>query len=97
MEYQFPKLKTYTRMSRQQLGQAYANLEQHFGRREHLPAPFYIRPDLQNDHQRAATHMDFLQDRIANYVQRLAELRANVARAEASRQGQAARAQYRQF
>ena len=97
MEFPFPKLATYNHMSRGQLGQAYANIEQQFGRREHLPAPLFNQPWTQNEHQRAAQHMDILQDRIANYEQRLAEWRANVARAEASRQGQAARAQYRQF
>ena len=84
MEYQFPKLKTYTRMSRGQLGQAYANLEQHFGMREHLPAPFDNQPYLNNDHQHAAMHMDMLQHQMANY----AELRADqLAREEAARGG----------
>ena len=78
MEYPFPLLATYNHMSRGQLGQEYANIEQQFGRREHLPAPFYNRPDAQNDHQRAAMHMDFLQERIANHAQYQAEWRANV-------------------
>ena len=75
MEYQFPKIQTYTRMSRGQLGQAYANLEQHFGPRAYLPAPFDRRPYLNNEHQHAASHMDILQYRIENYA-KLAELRA---------------------
>ena len=91
MQYPFPPLATYNNMSRGELGQAYANIERQFGRREHLPAPFYNRPDAQNDHQHAAMHMDILQDRIGNYEQHRAQWLANVARAEASRQGQAAR------
>ena len=75
MQYPFPKLKTYTRMSRAQLGQAYTNLERHFGRREHLPAPLNDRPDLQNDLQRAAMHMDMLLRKFKR-----ADMRKNVQR-----------------
>ena len=90
MQYPFPPLKTYNNMSRGQLGHAYANIEQHFGLWEHLPAPFYIRQDLQNDHQRAAQHMDIVEDQIVNHAQYraewLAELRAQqLAREEAAR------------
>ena len=74
MAYPFPPLKTYNNMSQGQLGQAYANLQQNFGPREYLPAPFDRRPDLNNEHQHAASHMDILQYRIANYA-KLAELR----------------------
>ena len=90
MQYPFPPLATYNNMSRGQLGHAYANIQGQFGPREELPAPFHNRPDLNNDHQRAAMHMDFLQHQIANHAQYraewLAELRAErLAREEAAR------------
>ena len=85
MDFHFPVLATYNNMSRGQLGQAYANIEQHFGRRERLPAPLFNQPWTQNGHQRAAMHMDLLQDRIANHAQYRAEWQANVAREEARR------------
>ena len=87
MQYPFPPREMYQHMSQGQLGQAYANLEQHFGRREHLPAPFDNRQYLHNDHQHAAMHMDFLQDQIANHEQYRAEWWANAARAAAARDG----------
>ena len=87
MQYPFPPLRTYNNMNQGQLGQAYANLEQHFGPRAYLPAPFDRRPDLNNDHQHAAMHMDFLQDQIANHEQYRAEWWANAARAAAARDG----------
>ena len=90
MPYPFPALRMYNNMSQGQLGQAYANIQGHFGPRAYLPAPFDGRPDLNNDHQRAAMHMDFLQHQIANHAQYraewLAELRAQqLAREEAAR------------
>ena len=75
MQYPFPPIRTYNNMSQGQLGQAYANLEHHYGPRAYLPAPFDRRPYLNNEHQHAASHMDILQYRIANYA-KLAELRA---------------------
>ena len=85
MEYPFPKLATYLHMNPAQIEQAYANIEQHFGRRERLPAPLFNQPWAQNGHQRAAMHMDLLRDRIANHEQYRAEWQANVAREQARR------------
>ena len=75
MQYPFPPLRTHNNMSQGQLGRAYANLQQNFGPREYLPAPFDRRPYLNNEHQHAASHMDILQYSIENYA-KLAELRA---------------------